>query len=446
MLDFALVIGPLTKALGLSLVVERGLEFAKNILESRLFSLQAPAVPDIQQAEDAVRALTLHADLDQDARQVEAAADKPDKQRELSKRQAQFADQLAKTTDPKKRAELLQRHAALAGEWDERVPQETVLVEPAKDPDDGWMLRTFVIQLLGVAAGIVLARVTDAQLFSALLTGVGRHIEPYQDYLLTGLFIGGGSGPVHLLIRFVTERKQVVTEAIAAAEGAPAAPATGPASAPPATAPAILTPAAMPADWIDIPYEGGVDRELLENVHRRKDRPNLIVYHHTAMNSASPFDDIVKVIKGRGFLTAYHCVVMPDGSVRPFCRWDRFGSHAKDYNLRSLGIAFHGNFESDPRVPDANPDGRLGPLQPSDVQLSAGACVVALWTFLYGIPVDFPHAIIPHKQIAPKACPGSQFPYDEFKRRVERLRSAWEHAPAVLERIEAFKRKPYLQA
>ena len=170
------------------------------------------------------------------------------------------------------------------------------------------------------------------------------------------------------------------------------------------------------------------------------------MYHHTAMNSASSFDDVVRVIKARGFVTAYHCVVLASGSIRPFCRWDRFGSHAKNYNVRSLGISFHGNFETNPAVPFSNPDGRMGPPEPTEVQLEMGARVVALWTFLYPIPVDFAKAIIPHKQIADKACPGSRFPYDRFMRLVERYRGAWERSPAVQERLEAFKLKPFIYA
>ena len=56
---------------------------------------------------------------------------------------------------------------------------------------------------------------------------------------------------------------------------------------------------------------------------------------------------MVKVIKDKGWLTGYHCVVVKDGSIHPFCRWDRYGNHAKGHNLTSLGIAFNGNFETE---------------------------------------------------------------------------------------------------
>lgn len=448
MVPFNLIIAPLSKALVLSLGVERGLEFMKNVLEPILVRPGAPSVPSPKGVEEKVKGFALLADLDTDARRVDGAKGKPADEAAIAEQRKTLADELKKATDPKRRAELLKRQAALSGEWDEHVPVETVLVEPATDPDDGWTLRALVLQLVGLAAGIALAHVADVRLFGALLQGFGAGLQPWQDYVLTGLFIGGGSGPAHILIRFITERKEVVQQTIDAAEGAEPARAPAPPSVIPLPAPAILArPGSLPSDWVDIPYEGGVDRDQLEHVHRRKGKPNLIVYHHTAMNSASPFEDIVRVIKARGFLTAYHCVVLADGSIRPFCRWDRFGSHAKNFNAQSLGISLHGSFEADPRVPDSNPDGRLGVLQPTEAQLDAAARIVALWTFLYGVRVDdFANTIIPHNKIAPKACPGSRFPHARFQERIETYCAAWKGAPAAMAQIEAFKRKPYVGA
>ena len=89
-------------------------------------------------------------------------------------------------------------------------------------------------------------------------------------------------------------------------------------------------------------------------------------------------------------------------------------------------------------------DGRYGEPRPTDPQLRAGARVVALWTLLYPIPVDFAHTIIPHRQIASKACPGSNFPYDEFQRLVKFYRDGWDASVEAKARIAAFKLKPYL--
>lgn len=203
-------------------------------------------------------------------------------------------------------------------------------------------------------------------------------------------------------------------------------------------------------DSINVVYHGGVDRETLENVHIRPEDPKLVVYHHTAMHSNSSFQDVVRVIKsrtdshGNNWLTGYNCVILADGSIHPFCRWDRYGNHAVGYNRRSLGIAFNGNFETNPDVPGANPDGNLGKQHPTEEQIKAGARVITLWSYLYPIDLDFENSIIPHKQIASKACPGNGFYYDELKRWVEFYKEKWDKSDHIQQELDAYKLKPYL--
>ena len=456
MVPFQLVMVPLSKALGLSLVVERVVEFGKNVLEPLVSEQHARRLPDPGQAAAAVATVQQLAERDRAASAVEQAAEHQVASRaQLSARLDTLRGQLLTESDGAKRAALLTEIGQLkdqlataeqAGEWQEQMPVGTVLVQPASDPDDGWTLRTLVLQLLGLATGILLARFGDVRLFTTFLQG-GQTMPAWLDYVLTGLFIGGGSGPAHVLIQFISERKVTVpTGAVAAAEPAAAKAVPAGPSAPGAP------PGMSDADWRDIPYEGGVDRQLLESVHRRDQDPNLVVYHHTAMSSDSTFEDVVGVIKsrtdanGQHWLTGYNCVILADGSIHAFCRWDRYGSHAVGYNRRSLGIAFNGNFETNPAVPFSNPDGRYGEARPTDAQLRAGARVVALWTLLYPVQLDFANSIIPHKQVASKACPGSNFPYDQFKQLVTFYRQRWEHAPSALAAIAAFKLKPYLYA
>lgn len=382
----------LSTVLGASLLVERFLEFIKNISEPLIGGKYKRIIPPLKDVDRKI-------------------------------------DELEKDIEAGKQD----------GEWDERYPLNTVLVEPATDPDDGTVTRAFVIQLMGFALGIVAAHLFGVRLFETL-TGGSSPIAPWEDFLLTGLLIGGGSAPIHMLMRFVTRRKM----------GSPPGngmdfseekenqekPGTG--EEPPVV------------DELDIPYSGGVDRDKLEWRHVRKENPTLIVYHHTAMKLNSTFEDVVRVIKsrrdssGNHWITGYNCVIMADGAIKPFCRWDRYGNHARGYNMKSLGIAFNGNFETDPRVPNSNPDGKYGPSRPTEAQIKAGARVVALWTFLYDIAPDFDNTIIPHNKIAQKACPGSNFPYEEFNGWVEFYRNRWKKSPGVMERIDAFKMKPYL--
>ncbi len=461
MVEFAAVIAPVTKALALSLGVERVLEVGKNILESVLGPSTVRQVPPATVAEGAVEALATELTADTEAKAVEERGEAAAKARAAESKRLQEVrarlraaelapgDEATRKQVAALRLERVELTAKLRrleqqGEWAEQVGTSLVLAVPATDPDDGKVVKTLVLQLLGFAAGILLAHVAGVSLFRTFL-GPDTGLSIPVDYILTGLLIGGGSAPMHVLVRFLTER-QVVSAPPAAAEATPEE------SQPPAAeAPAlIVTPPREDVEgWVELAYSGGVDREKLQHVHLRPADPDLIVYHHTAMDSRSTFDDVVRVITNRtsggaSWLTGYNCVILADGSVRPFCRWDRYGNHAVGYNRRSLGLAFNGNFETDPGVPFSNPDGRLGATRPTEEQLRAGARVVALWTFLYAMPVGFGASILPHKQISSKACPGSQFPYGEFQRWVEHYCAQWARSGAVQERIAAFKLKPYL--
>ena len=435
MISFESIMSPLSAALGLSVVIERVLEFTKNVLEPLLGSHVGCMIPSDTRANQIIE--DLQKTHENDARRLE-----------VEEKAETIKGKLKKNSNPSKKRSLKEDLTALEkdGEWDEHFSQDTILVEPATDPDDGSTLKDFILQVFGFAMGILLARLSGLRLFGTFLAD-GQAISPWVDYLLTGLLIGGGSRPIHRLIQFIAERKiKPDSRELATEEEDGQLPAFK------EEAPAVIVPLSdtISNEWVDIPYQGGVDCEKLEAVHKRKENPNLIVYHHTAMNSQSTFEDVVRVIKdrtdskGNHWITGYHCVVCATGSVHPFCRWDRYGSHATGYNLRSLGIAFNGNFETDPSVPYSNPNGRLGPTRPSEDQLKAAARVVTLWTFLYSIRVDFKNAIIPHKNISSKTCPGSRFPYEEFEKWIAYYREKWEKSQAVQERIQAFTLKPYL--
>lgn len=437
------ILVPLTAVLGLSLTVERVLEFAKNILERIIAGKEGRAVPKLKSADDTIMRMEDVLLRERALREAEEEAKK-----NAQKRQ-QLLQKLESEKDLKKREKIKNELKALEdlGEFDERVPNATVLVEPATDPDDGKTLRVFILQILGVVIGIVLVHYSGIQLFNSFLKALGNNawLPQSLDFLLTGLLIGGGSAPMHTLVRFITERKFIQEKDQDPVDGPPAEENSGEADKNPAQAPAVITkPASEKDSWVDIPYQGGVDREKLENIHVRRQNPDLIVYHHTAMNSKSTFQDVVRVIKDRNWSTGYNCVIHYSGTIHPFCRWDRYGNHALGYNMRSLGISFNGNFETNPDVPFSNPSGRMGPSRPSEAQLTAGARVVALWTFLYEIDIDFEKTIIPHNKISSKTCPGSSFPYDEFKKWVEHFHTKWSQSDFAKEKIAAYKLKPYL--
>jgi hypothetical protein len=425
----------LAAVLAAAVIVERVVEGAKNVLD--LTRLRSPK-RHLKPPEDAAEPVDKLVGVLQEADRRDAA------EAALEKRPDPAAD------DPPDPAVF---------EWEERLPPSTIVIQDAVPPPKAPAVRGLVIQLLATATGIVVAHYSGLTLFRTLGEALfgSAVVGPTGDYLLTGLVIGGGSAPAHLLVRFISERR---SEVEAKPEAPPAAPVVAAAAVavpaltdegPVATAVRVSAEVAVsPERWVDIPYTGGIDRDLLAGIHRRPDDPNLIVYHHTAMHRASTMDDLVRVIKdrrdqnGNRWTTGYHCAILADGSVHPFCRWDRYGCHAAGFNRQSLGITFMGNFETDPSVPFSNPDGRYGPPHPTEAQLHAGARMVALWTFLYGLDPDFAQVIIPHKQIAPKPCPGGNFPYADFEKLVRYFRRVWAESPETRERIRAFATQPFL--
>lgn len=411
--EFVKIITPLTVALGLALTVERVLEILKHLFEPFLRSGIVTFFSDPEKTRDAV------ADADRSL------------------------DKLARhATDDSDIAPIeTTREANGDSDWEQGYTLSTVIAVPATDADDGTTLKAFFLQLFGFATGIVLARLFELQLFHIFVAPAGISISPSVDYLLTGLVLGGGSKHMHLLIRLMTRRRYKVDDTGQPADDSQAAEDKQDKEPAPAASP---LPAVDQGDWVDIPYKGGVDREALAFKHRRPENPDLVVFHHTAMHSDATFEDVVQTIKKRNWSTGYHCVILKDGSIHPFCRWDRFGCHAKGHNLKSLGIAFNGNFEMG-AVAGNNADGRYGLKAPTDSQIKSGARIVALWVHLYAaIDLNFDINIQPHRNLKATVCPGSGFPLDEFKNWVSYYVNQWETSPTARAKLAIFKEKPYI--
>jgi len=319
----------------------------------------------------------------------------------------------------------------------ESYPPITVLLDPVAPPNAEKTAQAFWLQLIGTFAGIVVCFVADFGLFEAL--EVFQGVPPAIDHLLTGVLIGAGSQPIHVLIKFMDQRGLVDLQA-------PALP-TAPDETEERPAETAAPKPSTPEPRIQVPYAGGVDPELVARRQpKREAHPDLIVFHHTAMHSDTTFDDVVRVIQEqRGWATAYHCVVLADGSLHPFCRWDYVGNHARGANFRSIGVTLNGNFETNPSTPGANDRGQFGLRAPTDAQLESAARITALWSFLYDIPVDFHDhvapGIVPHKVVKPTVCPGSNFPYQRFENLVRTFHEEWNEDEAALDEIALFKQK-----
>src|SRR5882724_7164908 len=108
------VMVPLSKALGLSVVVERAIEFGKNLLEPLLTSRDTRAQPNMEDTRQAVADVQTLAQGDAAARAVEQSAEsKVASRTEQSALLEAARAQLLSETDPAKRAELLKQATQL---------------------------------------------------------------------------------------------------------------------------------------------------------------------------------------------------------------------------------------------------------------------------------------------------------------------------------------------
>ena len=280
-----------------------------------------------------------------------------------------------------------------------------------------------ILQLTGSILGGLIAWGMGFAVFAKLgFTGL-----PYWlDVVLTGMLVGGGTEPIHSLIKFLEENKD---KAAAETQQVQIR----------ALVPSRVT-ATLEGDTLGISYSGGLYPER-QGQKPRTHNPQKIIYHHTATHSNTPFEKIVEIEKARDLDPSYHCVVTSDAEYHHYCRWDGVGWHAKGANLDSLGIALVGNFETDPTVEGNNADARCGNREPSTAQRKTAARVVALWMSLYSIALE---QVIPHSQIKPTACPGSNFPHDAFKQDITAFLTEWVSSPTAQQELEEFKQQRFI--
>ena len=323
------------------------------------------------------------------------------------------------------------------------------------------IMKEFWMQILGSLIAITFCismKFSIWEFFSYSLTGTWPASHFMWEYVFTGIIIGSGSKPINFLMNFLVNRKihvdiQEVQEEIKETPGSEIVEKTKVTAPVPAIQPVTL--ALQPVfieELVGFEYDGGDRPQRLENVHKYTGDIDLIVYHHTTQHSDAPFAEVVKEFDRKGWLTGYHCVVFQDGTIRVLCRWDRVGNHASPHNFHSFGIAFQGNFEPNPNIPSSNVDGKLGILTPKPAQLQAAARVTAMYALLHDmktlkfhtskITSGKPAGIIPHKYIAAKACPGSNFPKSQFEDLIGQYHAKWKADASFKEALGRFKEKP----
>lgn len=326
------------------------------------------------------------------------------------------------------------------------VRSEPILrLQPPTPPDPLKVRKEFWCHLFGIFIGLVGCyywRLSFLRLIR--IEAMGADLAPrFWEYLFLGVLIGSGSKPIHFLMKYLLTRRIAALKAL---------PETRSESAPQAVSetrfeqpiPRLTLPPSI-EEIVGFTYDGGDRPERLEHTHLREQLPDTIIYHHTCLHAQASFDDLVRVFDDKGWLTGYHCVVFRDGTIRALCRWDRIGNHALGYNQRSLGLAFQGNFEINPTLPFSNFDGKYGPTAPSEPQLEAGARIIALWCLLYKIPLDF-KVILPHRAVADKTCPGSNFPISRFEKRITAYYEEWEDDKTFQKALKRFKQLPMVMA
>lgn len=325
--------------------------------------------------------------------------------------------------------------------------------EPIKIVKEYWL------QLFGVMVAIAACYYMKFSIWDIVVKTKGIQGPPtvefsFLGYIFTGIIIGAGSKPVHFLMNFLINRKIIVTKSEAKEESPPASipePMNIMAATKFVPTSSNLRPALESIEnIIGFNYDGGYRPDRLENTHFFQKPINLIVYHHTALHSDSPFEEVVKEFERKGWLTGYHCIIFKDGTIRVLCRWDRFGNHAYPYNQSSLGIAFHGNFETNPNVPYANVAGSYGITNPTQAQLDSASKIVVLWKHLYNIDLifpknndpKFPGGIAPHNRLSSKACPGKNFPHELFQQFIKDYHNLWKDNEVFKSALKRFKDAP----
>jgi len=158
------ILVPLTAVLGLSLTVERILEFTKNIMEQFLGVKDARTIPPLKEVDEKLAGLEA-------LYRKDSTIAKAEQNPELQK----LRSNLTAETNVLVKKHIGQQLNTIQNEaqWDEAVTESAILVRPASDADNGSTLRALILQLLGLATGIILAHYSGIRLFTTFLKALG---------------------------------------------------------------------------------------------------------------------------------------------------------------------------------------------------------------------------------------------------------------------------------
>lgn len=124
-----------------------------------------------------------------------------------------------------------------------------------------------------------------------------------------------------------------------------------------------------------------------------RSQTNYIILHHRAGNGDTM--SIHNLHLNRGFSgIGYHYYIRKDGSIYTGRPIGTVGAHCSNYNSKSVGVCFEGNFDNEKMC---------------EVQKKAGIELVKYLKGIYKSAV-----VIRHKDKAATACPGKNFPFDDI--------------------------------
>lgn len=137
---------------------------------------------------------------------------------------------------------------------------------------------------------------------------------------------------------------------------------------------------------------------------KKRQTTKRIVIHHTATDGDVSAATVHSWHINQGWSgIGYHYLIRVDGTIERGRAENTIGAHAgSGVNVDSIGIALAGNFETS---------------IPTTKQIDALIELIINIESRYGQLV-----IVGHKDVYKTACPGSKFPMDEVKKRVEGAR------------------------
>lgn len=131
-------------------------------------------------------------------------------------------------------------------------------------------------------------------------------------------------------------------------------------------------------------------------------KPNRIIWHHTASGGASPqFEKVDRYHKskdfpksGLGFFGGYHVLIEKNGDARRYRDDEEVGAHDAGENVNSIGIALAGDFNTE---------------MPTAAQISSLRGLLLQTMNRWNIPAD---RIEPHRYGDATPCPGKNLADD----------------------------------